>query len=153
MTVIEQITEKFAQRLLNTTGASGVAQPLRLGKWTPEDNLLLLTMDEEEERVEELDCQGNPSAIAWKAPFRVLCIRMTSEDDTVPILIRKQQLSREVMRAITQPTNWETWDQLAIDTRLRAPENVVDEDGAYEAHALTYDVFYRHDENNPENVR
>lgn len=129
------------------TPSPQVVRPTRLGGFTPKDRQVVLTQSSPE-RVPELDYPGNPPANCYSITFNIRCHVLPSEKDPTPIDTIVNAMSADVVKVITEPTNWHTFGGLAIDAELEAHENI-DGDGGIDGVNVPVTVFYRTSETNP----
>lgn len=136
---------------------SEVVRPTRLGSWTPQHMQIVLTAADAEVNP-ELQCPGNPPAVAWNVTFNIRCHLLPSESDTTPI-DRYKLLMVAAVHKVVQDTAlltftypWHTFNDLALDSRWQTPEQI-DADGGVDGINVPLLVIYRTDETNPYNVR
>lgn len=135
-----------------TTPVSEVIRPTRFDAFTPKHLQIVLT-EGSKERATELDCFGNPPAIAWVQTFNIRCHVIPSEKDPTPLEQYATTMSSDVMRVVcTSTSQWHTFGGLAIDAQWGNPEPVA-ADGGIDGVNIPIDVTYRTDETNPFNVR
>ncbi len=151
-TILNQITDKLANRLESTAIATEVIRPKRLGDWTPRNNqVVIIPVSDDMEPNEDWSCQGNPPAQAWTLPVLLVCTQKDDETTTEDIDSKKSTYAAEVMKAVTSPAAWWNWDGLAVDSRFGP---ITDYDGGeIAAHQVTLNIIFRTDENNPFNAR
>jgi len=148
LTVLEQIGVKIAARLANVAGAK-VIRPLQIGKLpTIEDKTILLVQGDAFKNV-ELSHEGNPMVQAWDQEFAIDLFIREAESDTQPVDTRINDLLGKVIAAITQPTDWEHWDNLATLTNFESMVPFALVNGVFSGTELTITVTYRHRENDP----
>ena len=113
------------------------------------------------DRVEELDCPGNPPALCWSQPFDVRCFTRNSnkaEDQQdpeveMPHATNSNEMVAAAIQAITDASQWHTMNNVSFDARLGSVEPFAADDGEYNGHSVMVTFLYRVDENNPLNVR
>ncbi len=89
--VVSLISDEIFARLQDLASSSvgpysftGVERPRKLATYTPHHGLIVLTRGESV-RLNELDCPGNPPAIAWQQTFLIRVHIAPSEKDPTPI--------------------------------------------------------------------
>lgn len=129
------------------TAVSEVIRPTRMGGYTPKHLQIVLTQDAPE-RNEELDCPGNPPAIAWDQRFNIRCHVMPSEKDPTPVDELVNTMAADVQQVVTDATDWHTFGDLALNAQWQTPENI-DGDGGIDGINVPLVITYRVAENNP----
>lgn len=134
-----------------------VVRPVRFGGFTPKHMQIVLTQ-ESPERNPELDCVGNPPAIAYDTVFNIRCHVLPSESDTTPIDYYLHAMAANVKRVVQDESliqsawPWHTMGNLAINSVWETEEHI-DADGGIDGVNVQLRVTYRTDENNPFNKR
>jgi len=128
-----------------------VIRPTKLAQYTPEHALIVLTRGESV-RVTELDCVGNPPAIAWKQAFLIRVHIAPSEKDETPIELYEDVAEAAVHKAIRTSATWHTFGGYAINADFQ-PVIQTTADGGYEGIAVPVVVTYRVSEGDPYTVR
>lgn len=113
------------------------------------------------ERVEDLDCPGNPPALCWSQVFDIRCVTRNSNkaDDEqdpevdMPNQVNSGEMMAQAIKAITAETQWHTMNSISFDARFGSIETFQASDGEYNGQTIPLTCFYRVDENNPYNVR
>lgn len=162
--ISERIANELVERLSLLTAnysdqfiASSVGRPLRNDAGTPEHLRIVVTQNSPE-RNEELDCPGNPPALAYSTTFNIRCYIMPSELDTTPVEDYCNLIAAEVVRVVCDEdmldddTQWHTMGGIAVNSEWQAHENI-DSDGSYDGVNVPLLVTYRVSENNPFEVR
>ena len=158
--VVERIADVVYQRLLQLTGGvssyitiSDVVRYDRRDAYTPADRQVVLTQGSNE-RVPELDHEGNPPAVCRQQTFNLRCHVIPSELDDTPTDTLVNLMVMAVMAAITDDqATWHNFDGLAIDAEFGSTEQIDDDGTGIDGANLPLLVRYRTDENNPWNVR
>lgn len=152
--ILEQIADAVFQRLRLLaagysvyTAVSEVIRPTRQGGFTPKHLQIVLTQNAPE-RNDDLSCQGNPPSVAWDVQFNIRCHVMPSEKDPTPVDEYTNTMAADVVRVITDATDWHTFGYKAINARFETPENI-DSDGSFDGVNVPLVVTYRVAENNP----
>ena len=128
-----------------------VIRPTKLAQYTPEHGLIVLTRGEVA-RVNELDCPGNPPAIAYQQTFLIRVHIAPSEKDTTPIEFYEDVAEAAIVKAIRTAGTWHTFDSNAIHADFGAQQTSTS-DGGYDGIAVPLMVTYRVTEGNPYEVR
>lgn len=147
LTVLEQIAVAIKDRL-SALGGVTVIRPSRLQLPTPA-NLQIWLWQGDARRNEEHSREGNPFAQAWDQEFALDLIVRASDKDTAPIDSRSNAFLGLVIAAITEPTRWESWGDLALYTTIEAAESFPLENGDFSGLELTLVVTYRTPETDP----
>jgi hypothetical protein len=157
--VVSRISDEiFARLQALVSGSAGaysfanVVRPTKLATYTPQHGLIVLTRGEVS-RVTELDCPGNPPAVAFQQTFSIRVHIAPSEKDTTPVEVYEDVMESEIHKAIVNdPATWHTFGELAINADLGAQQTVVS-DGGYDGMAIPLTVTYRVTEGDPYTVR
>jgi hypothetical protein len=129
-----------------------VVRPTKLATYTPQHGLIVLTRGEVS-RVTELDCPGNPPAVAFQQTFSIRVHIAPSEKDTTPVEVYEDVMEAEIHKAIVNDSaTWHTFGDLAINADLGAQQTVVS-DGSYDGIAVPLTVTFRITEGDPYTVR
>lgn len=129
----------------------GVIRPTRLGTYMPEHCLIVLTRGDSV-RVPDLDCPGNPPAVAMMQTFNVRCHIAPSEKDPTPVERYEDVITAIIHQAVTTGTDWHRFDANAIDAMVEPTESISG-DGGYDGINIPVNVIYRTDEGDPYTVR
>ncbi len=158
MPVVERIADELFARLQRLAAgysavfiASEVIRPKRVDGYTPKDRQIVLTLGQEE-RINELDCPGNPPAVAYRQTFNVRCHVCPSEKDPTPIDRYVSLMAASVMQVIGEPNRWHTFGELSMNAEWLPREDIFGEGGT-DGCNMQIAVTYRVDETNPFNVR
>ena len=157
--VVSRISDEiFARLQALASGSAGaysfanVVRPTKLATYTPQHGLIVLTRGEVS-RVTELDCPGNPPAVAFQQTFSIRVHIAPSEKDTTPVEVYEDVMEAEIHRAIVNDAaTWHTFGDLAINADLGAQQTVVS-DGGYDGIAVPLAVTFRVTEGDPYTVR
>jgi hypothetical protein len=157
--VVSRISDEiFARLQALVSGSAGaysfanVVRPTKLATYTPQHGLIVLTRGEVS-RVTELDCPGNPPAVAFQQTFSIRVHIAPSEKDTTPVEVYEDVMEAEIHRAIVNDAaTWHTFGDLAINANLGAQQTVVS-DGGYDGIAVPLAVTFRVTEGDPYTVR
>ena len=157
--VVSRISDEiFARLQALVSGSAGaysfanVVRPTKLATYTPQHGLIVLTRGEVS-RVTELDCPGNPPAVAFQQTFSIRVHIAPSEKDTTPVEVYEDVMEAEIHRAIVNDAaTWHTFGNLAINADLGAQQTVVS-DGGYDGIAVPLAVTFRVTEGDPYTVR
>lgn len=157
--VVSRISDEiFARLQALVSGSAGaysfanVVRPTKLATYTPQHGLIVLTRGEVS-RVTELDCPGNPPAVAFQQTFSIRVHIAPSEKDTTPIEVYEDVMEAEIHKAIVNDSaTWHTFGELAMNADIGAQQTVVS-DGGYDGMAIPLTVTYRVTEGDPYTVR
>lgn len=157
--VVSRISDEiFARLQALVSGSAGaysfanVVRPTKLATYTPQHGLIVLTRGEVS-RVTELDCPGNPPAVAFRQTFSIRVHIAPSEKDTTPVEVYEDVMEAEIHKAIVNDAaTWHTFGDLAINADLGAQQTVVS-DGGYDGIAVPLAVTFRIAEGDPYTVR
>jgi hypothetical protein len=128
-----------------------VVRPTKLATYTPEHGLIVLTRGEVA-RVTELDCPGNPPAIAYQQTFLIRVHIAPSERDATPIEMYEDVAEAAIIKAITTSGAWHQFAGNAINANF-GPQQTATSDGGYDGIAVPLIVTYRVAEDDPYTVR
>ena len=157
--VVSRISDEiFARLQALVSGSAGaysfanVVRPTKMATYTPQHGLIVLTRGEVS-RVTELDCPGNPPAVAFQQTFSIRVHIAPSEKDTTPVEVYEDVMEAEIHRAIVNDAaTWHTFGDLAINADLGAQQTVVS-DGSYDGIAVPLAVTFRVTEGDSYTVR
>lgn len=130
---------------------SDVIRPTKLATYEPSHALIVLTRGEVT-RVTELDCPGNPPAIAYQQTFLIRVHIAPSEKDLTPVEFFEDVAEAEIHKAIRTNATWHNMDGNAINADFQAMQTVT-ADGGYDGIMIPLAVTYRISEGDPYTVR
>jgi hypothetical protein len=148
LTVLEQIGAKISTRLGGVSGAT-VIRPKQLGALPQLENKTILVVQGDAFKNEELSCEGNPYLQAWDQEYALDLFIREAESDTQPVDTRINDLYGKIIAKLTEPSRWETWDNLAVKTTIDSQTLFPLVNGVFSGMEITMTVTYRHRENNP----
>ena len=158
MPVVERIADELFARLQKLTAgysamfiASEVIRPTRVDGYTPKNRQIVLTFGQEE-RVNELDCPGNPPAVAYRQTFNIRCHVAPSEKDPTPVERYVALMAASVMQVVGDANRWHTFSELSINAEWQTREDIAGEGGT-DGCNMPIAITYRVDETNPFNLR
>lgn len=128
-----------------------VVRPTKIGLYTPQHALIVLTRGEQT-RLTELDCPGNPPAIAYQQVFYIRVHIAPSERDATPLESFEDVAQAEIIKAIRSSATWHTMDGNAINSEFN-PMITMTADGGYSGIAIPLLVTYRIAEDDPYTAR
>jgi hypothetical protein len=156
--VISLISDEIFARLQTlVSGSVGayafakVVRPTKVATYTPQNGLIVLTRGEIV-RVTDLDCVGNPPAIAYMQTFLIRVHIAPSEKDTTPLELFEDVAEAEIHRAIRTSDTWYQFNDNAINADFGAQQTATS-DGGYDGIAIPLMVTYRVAEGDPYTVR
>ena len=128
-----------------------VIRPTKLANYTPDHALIVLTRGEVA-RVPELDCPGNPPAIAYQQTFLIRVHIAPSEKDLTPVELFEDVAEAEIHKAIRTNGTWHTFGGNAVTADFGSQQTAVS-DGGYDGIAVPLLVTYRISEGDPYTAR
>lgn len=128
-----------------------VIRPAKLATYMPEHGLVVLIRGDQT-RVPELDCPGNPPAVAYRQLFHIVIHLAPSEKDSTPLDQYEDYAHAEVVKAVRVNGTWHTFDDNAIDATFEPAQSVSGE-GGYDGIVIPLSVVYRVAEDDPYTVR
>jgi len=156
--IVSKISDEIFARLVELVAVPNdtftfrdVVRPTKLATYMPEHGLIVLTRGEVI-RVTDLDCPGNPPAIAWQQTFLIRVHIAPSEKDHTPIERFEDVAEAEIVKAIRTDGTWHTFDGNAINADF-GPVVTTSSDGGYDGIAVPLNVVYRVVEGDPYTAR
>lgn len=156
--VVLQISETIFGRLESLVSEPNdafvfrdVVRPTKVSNYTPEHGLIVLTRGEVA-RIPELDCPGNPPAIAYQQTFLIRVHIAPSEKDTTPVEAYEDVVEAAIHTAVATGNRWYTFGEVAINADFGAQQTSV-ADGGYDGIAVPLRVLFRVSEGNQYTVR
>jgi hypothetical protein len=156
--VLSRISDEMFARLQvlgSLTGSimrfDNIVRSTKLASHVPKHGLVVLTRGESV-RVQDLDCIGNPPAIAYKQTFLVRVNIAPSEHDPTPVELYEDVAEAEVIKAIKISSDWHQFDGNSVNAEFLPQVSVVS-DGGYDGIAIPIDVTYRITEGDPYEAR
>jgi hypothetical protein len=128
-----------------------VVRPTKLATYTPENGWIVLTRGDAV-RVPDLDCPGNPPAMAWQQTFLIRVHIAPSEQDDTPVDVYEDIAEAEIQKAIRVDATWHTFGGNAINADFDVRQ-VASSDGGYDGIAIPLLVTYRIEEGDPYTTR
>jgi hypothetical protein len=157
----ELIAEEIVARLNEITKENGyefdvseVVRPSRRGEnWRRLHNGIGVIQGSPE-RMPDLDCPGNPPAIAYAITFDLVCICRDSENSIDAHTTATNYMVAAMQRAIANTGDrWYTLGDFAFDCDFGTPEPVDTDDAEFNSVRVPLVIYYRVSENNPLEVR
>lgn len=156
--VIASISDELVDRLTTLITEpndaftfSGVERPTKLATYTPSHGLIVLVRGDSE-RLTDLDCPGNPPAIAYRQTFLVVVHIAPSEKDVTPLEQYEDVAEAAVVKAVRNGNTWHTFGGYAINADFGAQVTATN-DGGYCGISVPVFVTYRVSESDPYTVR
>lgn len=156
----ELIAQVLAARLQLITIANGyafdvseVVRPTRGGENWEHKNLGIGLLQTDSERVPELDCPGNPPAIAYALTFQAQCVCKDAETSTAAHATAENSMAAAVVKAVTNASQWQTMGGNAVDAMLGTNEPFRSPEGEANGVLVPIIVTYRVSEDDPFTVR
>ena len=162
--VVENIALEIKRRLEQITTGNGysfsvceVVRPDRLGQLIkPEDALIVLNQGDST-RNAEMDRPGNPPAVGYDVEFEINCFVRPSDRDAVAYEPIQNERGSQIIKAITleatDPGQWYSFAGNAIIAEVGNLQPFSQSDGNHNGIIVPVRVTYRHDENDPYEVR
>ena len=156
--VVERIRQLIVTRVTTmtvegneTSTATDIVEPTRIGGYSPSDYQIVVTQDEAT-RNEPLSTPGNPPAVAMDQTYTLRCKLVTSETDETAIDLLLNVFAMDTQKRVTSYSNWYSMNGLALDARFDTPVRAESSGGAVVVN-LPLIVTYRVSETNPYTVR
>ena len=152
--ISDEIFTRLETLITEPNGAftfTNVVRPTKIATYTPAHGLIVLTRGEIT-RVNDLDCPGNPPAIAYQQTFLVRVHIAPSEKDPTPVELYEDVAEAAIHKAIRTSGTWHTFDGNAINADF-GPQITATSDGGYEGIAVPVIVTFRVSEGDPYTVR
>ncbi len=131
-----------------------VARPRREGRYAPQHLLAVIT-HKDIEHDEDLSHPGNPPAVAWILPVRIVGIVFPSDLIETAIDEVADSFGADLQKAIAVPAaSWQTFSDNAINATIGPlidADDVESDDASGKEFELR--ITYRVDETDPNNVR
>ena len=122
--IVSIISDEILCRLQVLTGTSfgayeypKVVRPTKLATYVPQHGSVILTRGDVE-RVNALDCPGNPPAIAQQQTFLIRVHIAPSENDATAVEVYEDLAEAAIHRALTDATTWHTFGGYAINAEI-----------------------------------
>lgn len=146
--IVEQIAAKIATQLATVTTGNGyqqsVASVIRPTRYTvpptPTDRMVVLT------QLDPSVIDGPHMFSTWRQPFAIDLFLRPSDTSTTILDLLANRFRSDVEKAIMAKR---TWDGLAIDTRIDAPQSWIRLDDNFEGVTVNISVDYRTKELDP----
>lgn len=160
MSIPEAIATELQSRIETVTTVNGysltVASVTRVSRdareWSPK-NLAVAITQPVDSRNTALDHEGNPPAEAHDLAFNIHCFVRQSKDSTVPDQTTENTLVASIIKAVTSPSDWFTFDGNAFNADWGTRQNYVTSEGEHAGATLPLIVQYRVSETDPFQVR
>ncbi len=133
---------------------SEVVRPTRKGENWKLKHFGIGIQQMDSERTPDLDCPGNPPALAFTIGFGLYCVCKDSKNLDQPRATNENTFAAAVMKAIVDDGSmWQTMNDNAIDTRFGSPSPFLSPEGENDGVLIPLQVLYRVSETNPFEVR
>lgn len=157
----ELITQEIVGRLQLITTANGynfdvaaVERPNRDGSNLSYKHRSVQVVQGEAERVPDLDCPGNPPAIAYRVAIQLQCVCRDEKDEIDAFVTATNDVAAAVVKAVTNDgTTWYTMNGNAIDADIGNITQFSLSEGEVNGVVVPVSVLYRVAENDPYTVR
>lgn len=121
-------------------------------EWQPKNNSIVLKQGEQS-RLPDLDCPGNPPAIAYQIQFAVVCFIRQSDRESNADAERVNNLAALARKAITNSSNWQAIDSVSFDAEITETVPFTESEGGHVGAIFTVEASYRVSELDPFVVR
>ncbi len=132
---------------------SEVVRPSRRGENWQRKHFGIGILQGTAERNPELDCPGNPPAIAFDLTFDLECVCRDSSNSTEAHATAENEIAAAAMQAIASSTQWHTMDGNCVNSEFGSPTPFSSPEGEMDGVTLPLVVTYRVSETNPFEVR
>jgi hypothetical protein len=133
---------------------SEVVRPSRRGENWQYKHMGIGIRQDASERIEEIDCPGNPPAIAFSTTYSIVCICKDSSNYEDAHATNENEIAASAITAITSTGNdWYTMNDAAVDSSIGTIEPFTSAEGEMDGVTFPLVVTYRVSENNPFEIR
>lgn len=156
LTVLDNIQASIVTRLetlknpsAEQTTVETVIAPPQYDGYTPE-HLQIVVLQGEPELQQTIP--GNPPALEWLQPFRILCHVVQDKDEETPLTELINPMVADVFKVLTNPpTTWHQFDGNSINATFGSLTPIVE--GSVRGKEIPLIVTYRVSETDPYEVR
>jgi hypothetical protein len=150
----ELIALELVERLESSYEFESIERPNRDGSSLSYKHRSIQVVQGEAARVPELDCQGNPPALAYRVAFELKCVCRDSPAEDVALATNPNDLAAKAVAAVTgTDLTWYTMGGNSIDSEIGSLTPFDSAEGEFNGMAVPIEITYRVSENNPYNVR
>jgi hypothetical protein len=160
LSIPERIALEIVERLeLISLAASfdfdvvDVIRPDRTARnWTPK-NFRILVVQGSEDRLPELDHEGNPPACAYQVEYQVKMFLRDLDKSETPHAVSENRAAGNIRKAITNSSDWYTFRDIALFAEFGSTEPFISNEGDHQGVSVPLTVTYRSSETDPFEVR
>lgn len=156
----ERISQEIAERLEGIKIANSfdfdvadVIRPDRLARNFTPKNLRILLVQGSENRLPELDHEGNPPAIAWQVEYRIVIFIRDQDRSETAHAISENRAAANIRKAITNASDWYTFRDIALLAEFGSTDPFISGEGDHQGVSIPLTVTYRASETEPFEVR
>lgn len=154
--IAQEIVERLEQiQIVNSYDfdVADVIRPDRLARnWTPKNYRILVTQGTED-RLPELDHEGNPPAIAWQVEYQIKVFLRELDKSETAHAIGENRIAANIRKAITDSSTWYTFREVALFAEFGGSEPFLSSEGDSQGITVPLTVTYRASETDPFEVR
>lgn len=152
--VPERIALELVARLETIPTVSAVERPNRDGSSLTYQHLSVQVVQGESQRLDTIDCPGNPPAVGYSITFEIKCVCRDSAADNEALATNPNALAAEAVAAIVgASTTWYRISGLAVDSDIGNWTPFESSEGEFNGMTVTIAIKYRVSENDPYEVR
>lgn len=130
-----------------------VIRPDRVARnWTPK-NFRVLLVQGNEERMPELDHEGNPPAICWQIEYQIKMFLRDLDKSEIAHAVSENRAAANIRKAITNNSMWYTMNDVALFAEFGSTEPFISNEGDHQGVSIPLTVTYRASETDPFEVR
>jgi hypothetical protein len=113
----------------------------------------VLVVQGSEDRLPELDHEGNPPAIAWQVSFLIKVFLRETTVSEASHATGENLIAANIRKAITNSSSWHTFDDVALFADFGSTEPFLSSEGDHQGVSVPIVVTYRASETDPFQVR
>ena len=150
----ELIALELVERLSNSYEFESVERPNRDGSSLTYKHRSIQVVQGASVRVPELDCPGNPPALAYRVSFELKCVCRDSPAEDVALATNPNELAAQAVVAVTGTSStWYTMAGNSIDSEIGDIVPFDSAEGEFNGMTVPIEITYRVSENDPYSVR
>jgi hypothetical protein len=154
--IAQEITERLEEiQIVNSFDFDvvDVIRPDRLARnWTPKNYRILLVQGTED-RLPELDHEGNPPAICWQVEYQIKMFLRDLDKSETAHAVSEDRAAANIRKAITNKSDWYTMNDVALFSEFGSTEPFLSNEGDHQGISIPLTVTYRASETDPFEVR
>lgn len=121
-------------------------------EWQPKDKSIVVVQGEAT-RMPEMDCPGNPPAIAYDIEFAIVCFARQSDREKTPEMTKVNNFVATAKKGVTNSTDWHRFGSICFDAEFGNTIPFTPIDGALSGASVQLNCRYRVSELDPFVVR